>query len=115
MFCRAGSRSRKRERKKMMLKILRSSIPFIAVVALLLVLVLEASPTSAKTSPTAGTWQFTGSMSSSRAFFTATRLNNGKVLVAGGEYNQTQVSTATAELYDPRTGAWSLTGSMNVA
>jgi YVTN family beta-propeller protein len=43
-----------------------------------------------------------------RAYATATRLNDGKVLLAGGT-NGLQ----TAEIYDPATGAWSATGGMS--
>jgi hypothetical protein len=45
-----------------------------------------------------------------RASHGATLLNNGEVLVAGG--NNTVGSGNTAELYDPTTGAWKATGSM---
>jgi hypothetical protein len=34
--------------------------------------------------PDAETWRFTATLNDGRAFHTATRLNNGKVLVAGG-------------------------------
>jgi N-acetylneuraminic acid mutarotase len=51
----------------------------------------------------------TGSMSKDRVGFSATRLSNGKVLVAGGSPNQ---SLASAELYDPNTGTFSATGDM---
>jgi hypothetical protein len=44
-----------------------------------------------------------------RAYFTATLLNNGKVLVTGGRNG---VGDASAELYDPVTGIWSMTGAM---
>jgi hypothetical protein len=50
-------------------------------------------------------------MNVSRTYHTATLLNNGKVLVAGG-YNG-YINLASAELYDPDTGIWSLTGNMN--
>jgi GH25 family lysozyme M1 (1,4-beta-N-acetylmuramidase) len=56
----------------------------------------------------------TGSpMIAARTEHTATLLPNGKVLVAGGtDYTNT---LASAELYDPITGAWTATGSMNTA
>ena len=41
---------------------------------------------------------------------TATLLPNGKVLVAGG-YNGSAV-LSSAELYDPATGTWTATGSL---
>ena len=44
---------------------------------------------------------------------TATLLPNGKVLVAGGLI--TAASLASAELYDPASGTWSATGSLNTA
>ncbi len=52
-------------------------------------------------------------MSTSRRRFTATLLPNGKVLVAGG-YGGSGV-TSTAELYDPKSGLFALTGTMNAA
>jgi WD40 repeat protein len=58
-----------------------------------------------------GTWSSTGSMSIPRSGHTATLLRNGKVLVAGG-YGFSNVPVST-ELYDPRTGTWSLTGSLS--
>jgi N-acetylneuraminic acid mutarotase len=61
-----------------------------------------------------GTWSSTGSMSVGRFVFTATTLQNGKVLVAGGDYGN-GVATNTAELYDPASGTFSATGSMHDA
>ncbi len=63
----------------------------------------------------AGTWSSTGSMNVARSGQTATLLNNGNVLVAGGccDGGSSPVYTS-AELYDPVTGTWSITGSMNV-
>ena len=52
----------------------------------------------------------TGSMTSARQEHTATLLNNGNVLVAGG-VNLGGV-LASAELYDPATGTFTATGSM---
>jgi N-acetylneuraminic acid mutarotase len=60
--------------------------------------------------PATERWSMTGSMHIVRASNTATLLQNGKVLVAGGSYNDVLDS---AELYDPATGVWSLTGSLS--
>jgi hypothetical protein len=60
------------------------------------------------------TWTTTGSMSAGHFYHTATLLPNGNVLVAGG-FDASTTPLASAELYDPNTGTWSVTGSMNVA
>jgi N-acetylneuraminic acid mutarotase len=60
--------------------------------------------------PTTGQWSTTGSLNIARFWHTATLLQNGKVLVAGGA--GTDDSLASAELYDPSTGTWSVTGSL---
>src|SRR6266404_6092243 len=59
-------------------------------------------------------WNFTGNMSVGRFSFTATLLQNGKVLVAGGAIPG-NLTTNTAELYDPATGTFIATGSMHQA
>ena len=61
-----------------------------------------------------GSWTLTGSMSAARTYATATLLQNGEVLVAGGE-GVNDSPLATAELYNPATGTWTLTGSMTTA
>ena len=61
-----------------------------------------------------GSWTLTGSMSTPRSGATATLLQNGEVLVAGGS-NASFTPLATAELYNPATGTWALTGSMITA
>ena len=61
-----------------------------------------------------GTWAATaGPMNQRRTGHTATRLADGKVLVAGGTGPSGYL--ASSELYDPATGAWTATGSMNDA
>jgi N-acetylneuraminic acid mutarotase len=64
--------------------------------------------------PRTGRWTATGQMSVARASHTATELSNGQVLVAGGESGQSDGDRvlASAEVYDPRTGRWTVTGAM---
>jgi hypothetical protein len=62
--------------------------------------------------PKTGTFTRTGSLPASRHFHTATRLLDGRVLMAGGETPSEGMGTATSELYDPKTGTFSPTGSM---
>jgi uncharacterized repeat protein (TIGR01451 family) len=52
-----------------------------------------------------GIWSETGSLTTARLGATATLLNDGEVLVAGGGSDQ-------PEVYDPSTGTWSATGSL---
>ena len=62
-----------------------------------------------------GTFSATGKMTVSRDAYTATLLANGKVLIAGGENPPDQPARSilrSAELYDPRTGAFTRTGDM---
>lgn len=66
--------------------------------------------------PATGAWQKAGRMSTLRYFFNATSLPNGNILVEGG-CNQGNCGTVTssADLFNPRTGKWTPTGSMNTA
>ncbi|MEP6994910.1 MAG: putative Ig domain-containing protein, partial [Acidobacteriota bacterium] len=52
-------------------------------------------------------------MTVARKWHTATRLSNGKVLIAGGHDGSAALSSA--ELFDPATGAFTATGSMGAA
>lgn len=68
--------------------------------------------------PTAGSWTPTGSLTlGPRSIHTATLLNNGKVLIAGGSSQPLPASNAlaTAEIFDPTTSLFSSTSSLNVA
>jgi uncharacterized repeat protein (TIGR02543 family) len=57
-----------------------------------------------------------GSMATARYCHTATLLADGKLLVAGGFiFDGSGSNVTSAELYDPATGLWSTTGSMNNA
>src|SRR5579885_937675 len=65
--------------------------------------------------PTAQAWSTTASMSTPRVSHTATLLNNGKVLVAGGCTAPSQCTAlASVEIYDPSSQTWSPAGSLNV-
>jgi large repetitive protein len=79
----------------------------------------EAALSSAELyNPATGTWTKTGSMKDGRQDFTATLLKNGQVLATGGFNNCDDDFCSdinTAELYNPATGTWTLTGSMQGA
>jgi hypothetical protein len=64
----------------------------------------------------AQSWSFTGSMAQARDFFTATVLSDGEVLIVGGVYKGTfiQFGLTSAEIYNPASGAFRTTGSLNV-
>jgi len=79
----------------------------------------EAPQTSAELyNPSTGTFQTTSSMVAARSAHTATLLPNGNVLITGGGDGGGATlpffgsSSATAELYDPMTAAFSTTGGM---
>jgi len=62
--------------------------------------------------PATCNWTLTEAMTTDRLSHTATLLPNGLVLVAGGQVALPNISTRSAELYDPATGMWTPTGSM---
>jgi putative Ig domain-containing protein/galactose oxidase-like protein/Kelch motif protein len=64
--------------------------------------------------PATGQFTQTASMASPRQEHTATLLPNGKVLITGGaKWAFPTTFYASAEIYDPATGAFTLTGTMN--
>ena len=69
-----------------------------------------------QTALAANTWKSTGSLASDRLKHTATLLADGRVLVAGGfaikDGGLYEDYLESAELYDPATGFWSVTGVM---
>lgn len=66
--------------------------------------------------PATGTFTLTGSMMEGRCFHTATLLQDGRVLIAGGRGgpNVGSAGTPSAELYDPATGKFTPVGSMTI-
>jgi|RhiMetdeSRZDD1v2_1073273.scaffolds.fasta_scaffold24267_5 hypothetical protein len=70
--------------------------------------------------PVTAGWNVTENLNTARALHTATLLQNGKILVAGGTDGRVEdfpeyVPLASAELYDAGTGSWSVTDSLHTA
>jgi N-acetylneuraminic acid mutarotase len=67
--------------------------------------------------PSTGQWTSAASMTQPRCHHSATLLPNGEVLVAGGVGSlvNSPDTTDTAELYNPSTGTWQTTGSLNTS
>src|SRR4029079_10923663 len=59
-------------------------------------------------------WTITANLGTGRTGYTATLLQNGKVLVVGG-YDSSGNPLSSAELYDPASGTWSSTTNLNFA
>jgi N-acetylneuraminic acid mutarotase len=78
--------------------------------ALITVYSLTLSP---KALAIADTWSSTGGLHTARASHTATLLNDGRVLVVGGD--DFGGSLPSAEVYDPTIGTWSSTGILKTA
>lgn len=74
-----------------------------------------SSAASSSPDENAPRWTATGSLMEARPDHTATLLEDGRVLVAGGfdpTFGDVFGFVASAELYDPDTGSWTLTGAM---
>jgi hypothetical protein len=64
--------------------------------------------------PATGQWTPTGSLQAARFAHAAALLSSGKVLVTGGFGSQFgRPGLRSAELYDPATGQWTVTGAMS--
>ena len=64
--------------------------------------------------PSSGKWTVTDNLNTARYLHTATLLPNGKVLVAGGlGKGGMNDALASAELYDPGTRSWRVTGGLS--
>jgi hypothetical protein len=72
---------------------------------------LGAVATAELYQPSTAQWTATGALATARTNHSATRLLDGRVLVAGGDAGAGGLTTA--ELYDPGTGTWTTTGSLS--
>ena len=69
------------------------------------------NPTTAEIyNPTNNSWRYTGNMHAPHIGGTAVLLQDGRVLISGGD-DSIGHSDSTVEIYDPATGIWSLTSS----
>ena len=94
----------------------RLATPFVLLAALTTANWSDAQPVqgnAASASAAAGQWTETGGLAVGRCQHTATRLLDGRGLVAGGWTGGSARNTLrSSELYDPLAGSWSSTGQL---
>lgn len=91
---------------------MKNKIAVISFVLILTLLIVGYGNQRANTSnlrSVTGTWSYTGNLNSPRVGYTATRLQNGSVLVTGGS------GLSSAEIYNPSTATWSYAANMQEA
>ncbi len=79
---------------------------------------IAASPAVERYDPASGRWGLVGDMVVTRRGHTATRLADGRVLIVGGDIccdGTGELFTSTAEIHDPFTSGFQLTGSLATA
>jgi hypothetical protein len=74
----------------------------------------EATSSAELYDPESGTFAFAGRMSIARSVHTATLMGDGRILIAGGFLPRFEAYTTldSAELYDPTSGQFTITGSL---
>src|SRR5437773_265161 len=87
----------------------------LALAGLLIGVTVMPGPARLASAQAGASWSYTGNLNTDRSGHTATRLPNGKVLVAGGYafFSFFNGVLNSAVLYDPVTGTWSSTGNLN--
>lgn len=72
---------------------------------------VSAAPSLEKLDVLHGSWTATGSLAAGRIGSSAVRLQDGRVLVAGG-FQQSQAAMNSVEIYNPSSGTWSVAAPM---
>ena len=85
---------------------------FVTILTHGIILASVAGLAPAATAQPAGTFSATGNLTTARVDHTATLLQDGRVLIAGGSSQTNGPPLASAELYNPTTGTFTATGNM---